>query len=874
MMNAKAFVWICMFFLVSSVAFAASAKIITESTAPGCTVIGEGKEHCHVLDVNAGSGESVKYTIADLAPGTYTLSFMYQLRSGQFEFSMEPDFGVSPSSFSDTSWVLFSRTFTVPEDAASPNQVVLRFEAVGASAEFWIDELQLTQSPEPTHFNNFKYETGCCPFDYCWTGGVISDNPSCIHSKFYENNVSMPPIGWSLGDFGGNPDDETSFLDAPNGYRCINGTWKFSRVKFTPMYDKAGYCPIDEQCYNGDTRGKPEFACVDSGEFGDYPGENGEMESFYCYNGNWTTRTKEIALQLLNMTTKDDTYTLFCDRFNRALNSDETMTYYRDYVGDNIAALLNSRLANEFCVLNLNGRVIAGVSLSMDINASMESSSCVEGYILCSDGVSCDDAGCLLFPDASLLSEPKSFLQMLKGSNKNDYCDAAIRDTTGAYVACTGGDVLYNSKLKTVLFSKPHDKPLNDIQAVPERAEPSFISRIFDRLKEIIGNLLGISGLANPTIELDYQEQLDFVAHAGSFNKLYLSLNPEPSSAPRSIRAIRETRAHIIPPDIVNIKTFISAEYKNYQVDICRYFYLHNYPDLRAQISAADNIQCTPVILSENEWLYSVYVEAPVFEDVPDKDIQVWIGDSDSFWNDITAAIRTQGPSPRVSSTIPEPTFTTSPSLNPVVGSPIEFTIGYDEVENQNIIARTWDFGDNTKASSAYNITVRHQYDSATDYQVTLWVMDRNFQIRASTPVPINVSVGPAVSIMETNQSVFQLDSGSIVVNFTVTGGNRPYNVLVDWGDGTATELNDSSMTVENKFNLMHTYAFPRFAEGYDTIKPRINVTGTDRDGVQFQNDKEIEVKKVEIEYIERVEGIGDARIEEIRGPVLPGFSP
>jgi hypothetical protein len=386
---------------------------------------------------------------------------------------------------------------------------------------------------------------------------------------------------------------------------------------------------------------------------------------------------------------------------------------------------------------------------------------------------------------------------------------------------------------------------LNDIQAVPERAEPSFIARVFDRLKEIIGNLLGISGLANPTIELDYQEQLDFVARAGSFNKLYLSLNPEPSSAPRSIRAIRETRAHIIPPDIVDIKTFISAEYKNYQVDICRYFYLHNYPDLRAQISGADNIQCTPVILSENEWLYSVYVEAPVFEDVPDKDIQVWIGDSDSFWNDITAAIRTQGPSPRVSSTIPEPTFTTSPSENPVVGSPITFSIsGYDSEQNQQIIARTWDFGDGMKSSSAYNITVRHQYDSATDYQVTLWVMDRNFQIRVSTPVPISVGVGPAVSIMETTQNAFQLDSGSIVVNFTITPSNRPYLVMVDWGDGTATEVNNASISSENKFDLMHTYAFPDFALGDDTIKPRINVTGTDRDGVDFDNSKEILVKK------------------------------
>ncbi|MBW2997368.1 hypothetical protein KY349_03450, partial [Candidatus Woesearchaeota archaeon] len=623
-----------MIFLLTSIAFAAtSAKIITDSTSPGCYEAEGVQRNCHSLEAIVDSGDSVVYTIQGVEPETtYTTSFMFKLQSGAFEFSID-GINVDSATLNAITWKQHSISFTTPENV--PAEVKLKFRATGGNAVFYLDNIQFTPSPEPTAFVNFKYEKGCCPSDFCYTGGVIPEHPSCIHDDFYEKNVSMPPIGWELADFGGKLNDPSSFLDAPTGYRCINGTWTFSRAKTTPLYDKAGFCPKDDQCFIGGSA-LAEIACKESGTFHPYADE-----WFYCHQGNWTTRTKEIALQMWEMTGSDDTYTIFCDKYDRSLNPDETETHYRDYLGDNVASLVASDMVNEFCILELNGKVVAGVSLNQEINNTIGGGQ--RDCTFYDAPEHCDEDGKYIGPAEEILS--KSFLEMLKGPDDLDYCDSAIQNTDGQYHECANRDIYYNSKLNVVLFTKPHQRPIDERQVVPIVQTETLFDVIFNYLRGILQNLIGVGGLATPQTEAVQQQNLDFIEKAGSFDKLYISHSPEgPNGNPRAIRAIRETRAHKRADVGVTIKTFISAEYFNYQANICNFFYKHNYLDLREQISNNNNIQCTPVIIDDEQWLHSIYVEEPAFEEIPAelRSIRVWKGASDSFWNDLTSKIRTQ----------------------------------------------------------------------------------------------------------------------------------------------------------------------------------------------------------------------------------------
>ncbi|MBW2972336.1 carbohydrate binding domain-containing protein [Candidatus Woesearchaeota archaeon] len=790
------------------------------------------------LYVDAGSGDYVAYSVA-VDPGkVYTASFEYKMVSGTLEFSVSgAEEGTITEERTDTTWKSVSKTFTSPDEAAP--EIVLRFEAVSGSAVFYLDNVQLTPSPEPTIFNDFKYEMGCCPADYCWTGGAGTKEfreqfPSCIHDDFYEKNVSMPPLGVDLSVFHGNPEDLSTFLDAPNGYRCINGSWKFSRAKFTPLYDKAGYCMDDSQCFIG---GSPDaaVACIDTGRFERYSGgrEDIPWEYFYCHNGNWTTRTKEIALQLLNMANQsaDNTYTIFCDKFDHSLNADVSLAYYRDYVGENILTIISSDLVNEFCVMDLNGQIVAGVSLNTDINTTMGAGGreCTF-YEQIYSPENCNDDNMYMGPQET---EEKSFMEILKGPDELAYCDIAIADSDGTrrddgfYHECNNRDVYYNAKLKSVIFTKPTEPA----QVVPFPGPKTFIEVIFDYLKDIITNILSIAGIPRPQTEAVMVEQLDFIQTAGSFDKLYISYSPDgPNRYPRTIRAIRETRAHVNEDVGVSFTTFISAEYTNYQADICRgFFYKHNYLDLRAQISGNDNIQCTPLVLNDDEWLYSIYVEEPVFENIPEdlRSVRVWKTHSDNFWNDITAKIRTQQPPDMADVVVPVPDFETAPVDNPVVGAPVTFSMIAPDPESDAFIARTWDFGDGTKASSAYNITSEHIYEETGPKTVTLWVMNDAFNINKVLKT-VDINPGPAVSMASE-----QTDDREITLTLTISGGNTNFSVSVDWNNTVTTEMINEDMRV---FEFTYQYDEDEFPEGIDAIRRFIKIVGYDRDGAPFDN--------------------------------------
>ncbi len=854
------FVLFCLAFAVHA---SANAFIVADTLAP------EGQ---HALRVEAASGKFIKYSV-DVEPAkTYTLSFYYRVVDGQFTFSFQKKagglIGDISKSYSSRDWTRVEYTFTTDGSPGDDNiSVELRFTGNedGRTSVFLLDAIQLEPAPEATKFNDFKHQAGCCPFDFCYTGGLLKDNPECVHDDFYELNVSQPPLGYDLASFGGNS-PTVQLLHAKSGYRCINGSWKFSRPKFTPLHDHAGFCPDDSQCfiYAG---GNPDasVACVNNGTFHMYSAEGAEADSYYCFDGNWTTRTKEIALQLLDMAGPDDTYTLFCDRFDRSLNPDHTRSFWRDYVGDNIAGLLTPDLVNEFCVLDLDGQIIAGVSLNpqgRQINESKlydSEKDCVlcTGMDWLADPPVCDSDGCKV--GATLQPQPKSFMEMLKGPDDVDYCDSVISDPgsfDGLYHQCRHADVFYNPKLQTVIFTKPQDVD-GSFEAVPFKTQESFISRVFARLKGIIRRLLGVVGVSRSVSEGLPGAQLDFVRNAGSFNRLYISYAPDgPEGHPREIRGIIETKAHLKLDDSgVEMKSFLNIQYRNYRVPVCRYFFKHNFPHLQKQISKDSSIYCSPLIEDPEDWVYSVYVENPRFGDIgstesfaSDSDlipVREWTGAADTFWNDMTAKIRTQDSSEfddRFSgaSAPAVPEFSFAPADNPVAGAPIEFTLLSEPAAGERFIAVTWDFNDSFRSTSAFNVTTKHRYSEAGVYHPKVCIMNQFYKISCAEQ-ELDVNVGPAVTINEMPQT----NDGELCVNLSFTSGNAPANFIIDWHDGLdssyqPTTVAGALINVTPWMVYCHSYSFGNaFA-----LDPWIGVVGSDRDGAPFDNQKQLVVRR------------------------------
>ncbi|MFH1064299.1 MAG: hypothetical protein V1729_04425, partial [Candidatus Woesearchaeota archaeon] len=497
----RSFTYLFIIIVLASAAIASTAKIVNEGTTP---------QGHNSLEINANDGAIVTYTVKDVEPGQYTASFYYKILQNGKKFTFQAKSGsaiyTTSNVLTSTSWNTYSVTFDIGGSVS--RDVTLNFDPDSAM-KFYIDALQFAKAEEFTKFNNFDYETGCCPYDYCWTGGLLDGHEQCVHDDYYARNVSMPPLGTLLAEFGGVPGESSSMLDAPSGFRCINGQWKFSRAKMSPIYDGAGFCPDESQCFIGSSSEHPDdalFACVENSTYHEYSytdaQENQQNEWFYCYDGNWTTRTKEIALQMFKMVEgKGKPYTIACDRFDRTLNPDQTFSYYRDYYGDNIITILTSGFVNEFCVMTFDGQVVSGFSLNnLDLNQTLgEEGGCVKGNFACLTEGNCDAEGCLISVPPGFTTPQRSFIQLLKGPDHNDYCNSAIQNTDGNYHQCQNTDVYYNAKLNTVIFTKPTPTP----QSVPftGTVTQTLIEKLFTTLMDALKNLLGIGG-AIPQFQL------------------------------------------------------------------------------------------------------------------------------------------------------------------------------------------------------------------------------------------------------------------------------------------------------------------------------------------------------------------------------------
>ena len=274
-------------------------------------------------------------------------------------------------------------------------------------------------------------EEGCCPENKCFNASECVDNQAGDPSSSPHN-----------GD-----------------YRCIDGTWQASTL-LSSMDDDGttGYCPEPGQCLvslagdsskNNDTDSNPQ--CIANEQY---------IEDNYCEDGTWSSRTKLIALQLLDIPSGD--YILFCGDYESALNNFDYIVKdsknAQDYITDK---------TNNYCILIYDTKVVFGTTLNQEINT---------GDYEFTDVIDTD-------------------------------CDGAL-DDNGKYNQCTTDKAWYNEKFKSIIYSN-YSISLSDINFADQ-----FLNFFKNPFSTLVNNL-------NGTITPPYDQS--FVEGLKKFNRLYMN---------------------------------------------------------------------------------------------------------------------------------------------------------------------------------------------------------------------------------------------------------------------------------------------------------------------------------------------------------------
>jgi hypothetical protein len=248
---------------------------------------------------------------------------------------------------------------------------------------------------------------------------------------------------------------ETSlYYDEEDQYSCIGSEWIGPLEDSQDWYDyddTALPCPYEYSCVGASEDGVYDFDEDDYDNFcsknidylksGCTQTEGFYIEDHYCeYDGSnqaqWTSRTKYVAMQLLDMATKLGLteYTLFCDNYENAIN-------HYSVIGD--TALPDE--VNSFCVLHTGTESWLGVSVNLDIDA-MEFDEDEEDFI--------DDIEEVLFDNNGLI-----YGVLAEGIDWDDCEDAFdLTDLTGfgTYIGCNNDDdkIWINDATFSVIFNE------------------------------------------------------------------------------------------------------------------------------------------------------------------------------------------------------------------------------------------------------------------------------------------------------------------------------------------------------------------------------------------------------------------------------------
>ncbi|MBN2052151.1 hypothetical protein JW756_01490 [Candidatus Woesearchaeota archaeon] len=176
--------------------------------------------------------------------------------------------------------------------------------------------------------NNNLRNASCCLPNQCWdptAGGGIG---ACIAEQLAYNAQYKV--------------NETAI------YKCLQGMWVniMGAGQKTPNGCYAGFCSNATQCLyniagnpadNGNVDGNPQ--CINNTQY---------IKDSLCQSGNWTSRTKLLAMELVSLTKNTDKFTLTCGTKEDVL----------------IDLPFAAGKTNNYCVLNLNGQRIIGTTIN------------------------------------------------------------------------------------------------------------------------------------------------------------------------------------------------------------------------------------------------------------------------------------------------------------------------------------------------------------------------------------------------------------------------------------------------------------------------------------------------------------------------------
>lgn len=364
-------------------------------------------------------------------------------------------------------------------------------------------------------FNATQHElltTGCCPANQCWDGF------SCTYH--------IPSDIW-----GG----EAAVA------RCINGEWN-ANLRYSWDNKLAGWCIAESSCLVNPNANEIDFQAYmsnPSSTYSENPANNNIMcipdreylADHLCNNGQWETRTSDIALQLMALAKEANLdYSLYCDSYNNMLN-------YFEYPIGTITAkdLIRGKGFSEpaplppsySCVLNDNGEK-AGPPLPCANNF------CAIRY---------NDAGRdRIVIGASLnkdLSQnPLPFIAVIGGECNN----VTMQDS---YQKCTNKNIWYNPVKKDVIFSNA-EFPLTG---------PSFAYSIKHPIRTIITWVLDI-WKPQYTVGSHY----DFIEKTRDLNRIYFS-----DQVGKSVIGFRERKA---ANPSQPVKEYLSFNFSGFNSDI------------------------------------------------------------------------------------------------------------------------------------------------------------------------------------------------------------------------------------------------------------------------------------------------------------------